>query len=150
MKKMVPLALGFTPLLFGLFIDWYIMTDLTIPIPFSLFEILTLGLWFWYARRFCGGAQHPRQALILLNLPALLMLILVLLQLLVSHLFWDNFFGVVGQLFFLPLISLSGRILLLTGTRTLSTLPCFCISFLLLIGVSILGYGTKKKPMPEV
>ena len=136
MKKwMLPLA-GLLPLVLGVLLDRAMMTvffDVTPPL--RLIGILTLGVWFGLAFLLGGWAGDPRQAAALLNLPALLVLVLLGVQELALHAYWQNLAGVLTQLFFFPLLSLGFA---LTGWSQ-SVFSAYCAAFLLLAAASYLG-----------
>ena len=133
MRKIFPFLLGLTPFLLGWSLDKIMLLGILPPLFWLSFAML--ALWFWFGRLACRGSGSPFPALLLLNLPAALVLILVLIQELIRGAYWFNPVGLLSQLFYLPMLNLS-----FTFTAWASRVwPAYVLSFLLMTGASLLG-----------
>ncbi len=136
MKRFILLLLGFTPFVLGRLLDWVI----TVGFPNTVFPFLLIGLvmlfvWFLFAFYFGRYAQTTMQAIVLLNLPALFVLVMLGIQELVLGYYWLNAVGLYTQLFYLPFFRTG---IMLTSWSS-SIFLAYCASFIVMLTVSFLG-----------
>jgi len=146
MKRLILIVLGLVPLLvFGFSLNHLIMSVFfdVIP-PFMLIGVTVLVVWFGFGLVSVKLEGSRKAAIVLLNAPAFVILILILLQELVFRSFWLNIVGFGTQMFYLPLIGLgSGLSAVLPGITTFS-LIC-SIAFVLLLLSSFLGRTSAER-----
>ena len=138
MKRIILLLIGFLPLLFG-----YIQNHLMMTIffdrmtPVFLIGIAVLTIWFFIGMLSKIFANSKKEAVILINAPAFLVLLLILLQEVVLNAFWSNHLGIATQFFYLPLIGFTRYLSFIFPIITFSLLSV--IAFICLLGASYLG-----------
>lgn len=133
MKKIIPIILGLTPFLFGGFLNWIMLTFSNLVPNLILVAVMFLLMWFLFARILSGCVG--RWAVLLLNLPAFLVLILLGIQELYFGSYWLNFVGIWTQYFYLPLLNLGYALTTFFHRLT----PAYCACFLIMAAVSALG-----------
>jgi hypothetical protein len=138
MKRFLLLLIGFLPLLIG-----YIQNHLMLTVfydrvfPGVLVSIAMLVVWFLVGILSKKLINTKKAAVILMNVPALLVLLLIFLQEIVLGAFWLNNIGLATQIFYLPLIGVVSnlsRFLPQIGISLLSIL-----AFLCMLGASYFG-----------
>lgn len=135
MKKALIFILGWTPLLAGTVMNEMIMADLGILPPFLAVAVGTLLVWALFGA-LTVVLKEKRSSLLLLDLPAAIVLLLVLYQELAMQQYWGNAVGMGTQLFYLPVLGVGFR---LTAGITHTMSPVYVLSFLLLCAASLLG-----------
>lgn len=89
----------------------------------------------------CGYAKNAMQAVFLINLPALVVFILCMVQLLSYGTFWANMLGRAPLIFFSPVLNLSFGLALWSEPF----LHVFVIAFILMVAASALGCLIRKR-----
>jgi len=144
-KKILLLALGLTPFLWGVLINWTLMNRF-FPVPLFFISLAMLGLWALFAFLLSGGAGSARSVIVPLNLPALLVLLLIGFQERVLGAFWMNLAGIGTQFFYLPFLPAGYGLTI--WNRSGIFIAC-CGAFLLLVGASWLGWRLRMKRSPS-
>jgi len=136
MKKLLLLLIGLIPFAIGYGLNalmlgaWYNGT-----LPYGWIGAGMLAVWFvlgLLARPLSGTAF---KSAVIAHIPALIVLALLLYQEWVLGQYWLNVFGLVTQLFFLPLVNLTAKIAFFANTMP----PVYIMAFLLLFAVFWLG-----------
>lgn len=105
MKRIVFLTIGILPLPLGFLLSYLALADQLIPIV--LIGLGILAFWFLVGLLSANFFRTREGAMLFLNLPALLILILVLVQSLIFQAFWLNPIGIATQYFYLPFLGIS-------------------------------------------
>jgi|GEM_PF-5925363 len=145
-KRVLVVLMGFLPLLLG-FVQNHLMMNVFLytGMPGTmLIGVGVIGAWFFLGMLSVKMLGDKMQALVLLNAPALLFLVLLFIQgVIVGH-FWFNIMGVVPQFFYMPTLRL--------GMTTVGFVPFFMgfvpaavVSFVLKLSVSALGIKIYSK-----
>lgn len=145
MKKIIVILFGCVPFLIGGLLNWGMIIYMTrVRFPYIVFGVMMLLLWTFAAYVLCKKAKKPLETLILFNLPAFIVLALIMVQELILGSYWLNFFGLLTQVFYLPIISIASRIAGMT-LKTITMTPVYSISFVLMAGVASLGCWLSRK-----
>ena len=136
-KKLLILLLGCTPFLIGRLQDWMMMNFFP---PLLLISFLMLLLWGVFSHLSLRMMEGKKQSLLLLNTPAVIVLILILVQEWIFGAYWLNFIGVYTQMFYLPLISLGYRLTFWAHT----VVPAYIAAFILMVLTSVFVYKQSK------
>ena len=144
-KRIVLLMIGFVPLLlFGFFINHLLMTAFWYaPGPYFLISIAVIVVWFVFGMISVLLVSPKKEALLLLNASAFLVLLLIFFQELVLGHMWLNQIGLATQMFYLPLVnfgSVFGGILPFHSFGIISA-----ISFIFLLCASYFGRTTAER-----
>ena len=134
MKRIVFLTIGSLPLPLGILLAYLLLTDHLLPLV--LIGLGVLLFWFLVGMLSANFFRTRSGAMLFLNLPALLILLLVLVQSLILNAFWNNPIGVATQYFYLPLMGL-GRFLGFFFPYSFHAGAIF--AFICLIGISFGG-----------
>ena len=134
MKRIVYLTLGSLPLPIGYLLMHLAMYDQ--PLPLALVSLGMFVAWFLFSLLSANFFRTREGAMLFLNLPALLMLLLILFQALALRSFWLNHFGIATHAFYLPFMGLSG---LLYPLITLSLHMSAVVAFVLMLAASFGG-----------
>jgi len=146
MKKALLIAIGFIPFIIGYLMQLGMMTVFYYTnLPYGLIGIVMLVLWCLITCFFCRYAENNVGAVILINLPALVVLILNAVQLLVFKQYWSNILGFASQVFYLPLLNISFS---LTSLWSHTMLPVIIVAFILMVAASVLGCYIYKRRLP--
>jgi len=105
MKRIIFLTIGSLPLPLGILLSYLALADQLLPIV--LIGIGVLAFWFLVGLVSANFFRTREGAMLFLNLPALIMLILVLVQSLALQAFWLNPIGLATQYFYLPFLGIS-------------------------------------------
>lgn len=144
MKRVLLLLLGWLPLLAGAVMDDLMMRYMDVRPPYLLIGVGTLLVWALLGS-FTVMLKEKPASLLPLNLPAAIVLLLLVVQDGVCKAYWSNWLGVYTQLFYLPLLNLAGR---LGGWLFHTIWPLYLLCFLLLCGASYLGRRLGEKVLP--
>ncbi|MCL2201247.1 MAG: hypothetical protein FWB75_04715 [Oscillospiraceae bacterium] len=153
MKKFILVLIGLVPLMaLGYLLHYLILTVFshTLP-PFLFISVATLVIWLAFGMISKLLVSSKWLALILLNAPAFVILLLVIIQDVILQGFWLNIIGLSTQIFYLPLIRLSTVLGGFLPFQMITMTLIFTISFILLILASWIGrnagerVGTKTK-----
>jgi len=134
-------VLGLIPFALGGFMNW-IMTNYsnTIP-PFALFAVVTLLIWVSIAFIVKPYIKNTTKIVIGLNLVAFVVLVLVGIQELFLHAYWQNVIGIWTQFYYLPLLIIGFRL----TDWSHSVFSAYCTAFLLLVTATLLGCKLRKR-----
>lgn len=145
MKRVIVLLFGCVPFLIGGLLHWGITTVLpNVGFPYLVFGILFLALWSLAAYALCKNVKKPLETLILFNLPAFIVLVLIIVQEVILGSYWSNFIGMMVQVFYLPVINIVSRLVVLV-LRKITMTPIYSISFVMMAGVASLGCWLSRK-----
>lgn len=139
--QVILVVLGLIPFAFGGFMNWIMMTySNTIP-PFALYSIVTLLIWAAIAFIVKPYIKNTTKIILGLNLVAFIVLVLVGIQELLLHAYWQNFIGIWTQFYYLPLLSISFRL----TDWSHSVFGAYCMAFLLMVIATLLGCKLRKR-----
>ena len=136
--KLFIFLLGCSPFLLGRIQDWLMMSLLGVPLLFL--SVLMLLFWGYLSHLSLNLMNSDWKALILLNTPATIDLLLVLVQEWLVGAYWMNRIGGYSQLFYLPLLSFGFQ--LTPWAHTVS--PAYIAAFLLMAGTSTFIYKIRN------
>ena len=143
-KRVILIAVGLSPLLFGYLTSYLTMSIWFYSLPRGTLTLISLAVlaWWFVAGFVCSKFFASKlEVILLLNAVAILVLVLALLQALVlRHLLIDMI-----QLFYLPLMRLASRLLSLFSLFVIDLKFVYLISFGFLISTSWLGVNLGKK-----
>ena len=105
MKRIVFFTIGLLPLPLGYLLAYLALADQLLPLV--LIGLGVLAFWFLVGVVSANFFRTREGAMLFLNLPALLVLILILIQSLVLQAFWPNPIGIATQYFYLPFLGIS-------------------------------------------
>jgi len=144
-KRIILLLIGFVPLmLFGFYINHLIPTVFAYTAGLDLpISIAVLVVWFIFGMISVLLVSSKKEALLLLNAPAFLVLLLIFFQELILGHMWLNQIGIATQMFYLPLVllgSIFGSLFPLVSFGIISA-----ISFIFLLCASYFGRITSER-----
>ena len=137
-RKFLILLLGCTPFLIGRIQDWLMMNLLGVPL--MLISVLMLLFWGYLSHVSLRMSNYDWKALLLLNAPAAIDLLLVLIQEWGFGAYWMNRIGGYSQRFYLPHLSLGFQL----TPWAHSVPPAYIAAFLLMTAASVFVYKTNK------
>lgn len=138
------ILLGCLPFILGGLMHWLMMSNsfLFSNVGYIVVSILTLLLWAVLAYFIKPYIKSTQKVLIGMHaIPAFVLLLLVIQELFL-HSYWSNFFGLLTQIYYLPLLRLST---ILIGWLTTSLSVIFFVAFLLMIGAAFVGCKLRRK-----
>lgn len=134
-------VLGFIPFALGSFMNWFMMTySNTLP-PLALVGIVTLLIWAAIAFLVKPYIKDTKKVIIGLNSVASVVLVLVGIQELLLHAYWQNLIGVWTQFYYLPLLNIGFRL----TNWSHSVFSAYCAAFLLMVIATLLGCKLRRK-----
>ena len=143
-KRIVCIAMGFFPMqLFGYYVNHLILNVYydVLP-PYFLFGAAVIAAWFAFGMISIFLVRSRKEAVLLLNLPAFLVLMLIMFQEWVLAGMWMNQIGLAIQHFYLPILRL-GVVLTNIIPRPIMPVIYFSVSvafaFICMLGTSYLG-----------
>lgn len=150
MKRLVLVLLGLIPLALGFWMNSWMMNNPNNMLPYKLIGIVFLVFWFMIGFITYNFEKTPLKSAAIANLPALLMLIVIIFQELVLGKYWMNLFGAATQFYYLPVVNISGSIqrifsFLIPGL-VINMWSTFLIGFFLMISSYCLGSRLKRWP----
>ena len=101
-EKLLVLLMGCSPFLIGRLQDFVMMNTF---IPLTFISCLMLLLWGGFGMLSLHLMNERKTALLLLNTPAAVVLLLILVQEWVVGAYWFNFVGTYTQMFYLPYLN---------------------------------------------
>ena len=132
---------GLIPFALGGFMNWIMMTySNTVPL-FVLFAIVTLLIWVAIAFIVKPYIKNTTKIVIGLNFVAFVVLVLVGIQELLLHAYWQNMIGIWTQFYYLPLLNIGFRL----TDWSHSVFSAYCMAFLLLVIATLLGCKLRKR-----
>jgi hypothetical protein len=142
MKKVWLVLIGLLPLLFGIAQNHAMMTVFySVRAPYITISLVYLALWGLVGFLAYPLVRSVKLVSVLAHIPALGVLLLLLFQEIVLGHYWMNNIGLGTQLFYLPLISLAGRITFFTPHMSVM----YIVAFILMCGAFFLGGHIRKK-----
>lgn len=139
--QVILVVLGLIPFALGCFMNWIMTTSSnTLPL-FVLFAIFTLVIWAAIAFIVKPYIKSTKKIVIGLNLVAFVVLVLVGIQELLLHAYWQNFIGIWTQFYYLPVLNLG--FILTSWSHTVFS--AYCAAFLLMVIATLLGCQLRKK-----
>ena len=143
-KRITLLLIGFFPLLlFGFYLNHLISTTYYyVAGPYFLFGVAVIAAWFVFGMISVLFAASRKEAVLLLNAPAFLILLLLLFQEWILERMWLNQIGFATQIFYLPLVRFG---IVIGGMLPRFILPissfgiASAIAFAFMVGASYLG-----------
>jgi hypothetical protein len=140
-KKLLLLIIGLLPFAVGYGINALMLGPYyDVALPYGWIGVGMLAVWFVLGAltRRLGGTAF--QSALIAHIPALIVLVLLLYQEWILGQYWLNIFGLVTQLFFLPLINIAGMLAFFAHT-----LPVvYIVAFLLMFAVFWLGARLRR------
>lgn len=140
MKRIFIFMLGFTPLLVGYWMEDMISRN-EIAFDFRTFyNMLCFGFFLYWGLLgflFCKFTSSKIYTAIICNFPALIVLILALVQELIYKRYWSNNLGIATQFFYLPTLRLSYIVTSIFSMHTMS--ETYIISFISMLAVFYFG-----------
>ena len=106
MKRLAIVLIGLSPILVGL-VQSYLRTNVTFfssDISYQLVGFLVFAIWFIVGRYYNKLAGSKANTVLLINTPAFLVLVLLLIQEAVLGDIWTNIVGQLTQLFYTPML----------------------------------------------
>jgi len=132
LKKAILLLIGLSPVLVGFLLNFLIMR---LPMPMWFVGIIMLFIWFLAGKRSVELVEKRMEAVLLLNAPAFVVLLLLLFQEIVLERYWSSIIGIATQMFYLPFLGLSFFI----GSVFHRIFYAYIFAFILLLPVSFYG-----------
>ncbi|MFY3792333.1 hypothetical protein ACOQFO_11725 [Ureibacillus sp. MALMAid1270] len=111
MKKLVLILIGFIPFVIGLQMNTWLMENQDRVLPFEIIGIVFLIFWILVGFITSKFEKTPLKTAIIINLPAFLVLLLIMYQSIILGHTWPNLFGLATQMYFLPLVNISSKII---------------------------------------
>jgi hypothetical protein len=143
MKKLVTLIAGFSPLPIGYGINYLCINNIMwTKLTLDLISFIFFLCWGLLGFVLCKFVKTKTNALIICNLPAFIVLILILIQELIHKKYWSNDWGVATQFFYLPTIKISSYV---TPDFMYYMWQTYIVSFTLMIIVFYLGCYIRVK-----
>lgn len=139
MKRFVLLLWGLLLFPLGWLVNWLVMNVSSRWLGW--YGVITLAVWFFLAYRFSRFNRNTVEAVLMLNLPAAIVLILLAVQHLIFHAYWMNPVGIWTQMFYLPVLFWGTQL----SVWTPSMLLAYCVCFVLLVAAALLGCITYKR-----
>lgn len=138
------IALGLIPFALGGLLQWILtlnnfLLSPTIPIVISL---VTLLLWAALAYLIKPYIKSTSKVMLGMHVIPLIVLLLHGIQGPILHQYWPNFFGLLTQIYYLPLVRIGS---LLTGWMGATMFLICCVSFLLMVLAAFVGCKLNKK-----
>ena len=143
-KRAFLVLIGFIPLLlFGHYLHHLLMTTFFYrEAPFFLISVAVIAAWFVFGIISVKLVGSKKEAVLLLNASAFVVLMLILFQEWVLGSFWLNQVGLTTQMFYLPVVRL-GFLISKVIPRFILPIGSFGIAsafaFLFMLGASYLG-----------
>lgn len=144
MKKVFALITGFTPFLIGYGLNLIVLKlGSEVALVFDIFTIMFFLYWGLLGFVLSKLTSSKVSTIVICHFPALLVLLLILIQELINKQYWINNLGVATQFFYLPTVRISSKI---TGFLSMHKMwETYIISFVLMIAVFYLGCYIRNK-----
>jgi len=144
MKKLLLFFIGLLPLAFGALLNALMLGALqNATLPYGVIGLFFLLFWLLLGFWTRPLTKSAFAAAAIAHIPALAALALLLYQEMALGRYWFNAFGLFPQFFYLPLISLAGRIVVFAHTMP----PVYIAAFVMMFAVFRAGGALcKRKP----
>ncbi len=138
------IALGLIPLALGGLLQWILSLNnfLLAPAILIVISLVTLLIWGVLAYLIKPYIKSTTKIMLGMHVIPLLMLLLHGIQGPILHQYWPNFFGLLTQIYYLPLVHIGS--LLTSWFGTTMFLICL-VSFLLMVLTAFAGCKLNKK-----
>ena len=136
MKRIILVLIGFAPLPLGFLTNFFMMYRNFMP-RLIIMGILILVAWFIFGMLSTKLVAQRKEAVLLLNTPAILILLSLLLQELILRRFFTNTIGTLVLYFYLPVVSLGNIFARITSVASIS--GGASVAFVLMLIASYLG-----------
>ena len=111
MKKLLAFIAGFSPLPIGYGINYLCINNIMwTKFTLDLISCFFFLYWGLLGFVFCKFVKTKMSAITFCNLPAFIVLILILIQELINKKYWNNEWGIATQFFYLPTIRISSYV----------------------------------------
>ena len=145
MKKMILFLLGLIPFVFGFLMNSWLMQNQNIVLASKLIGIIFLIFWILVGFITFKLEKTPLKSAIIINLPAFLILLLIIYQEIILAQYWSNIFGLATQFYYLPLINISSFLIsIFLPLTSFGIWSESLIAFLLMFASYYLGCYLKK------
>ena len=135
MKKWILFLVGFIPFPMGYALNHLATTTYyDVALPYGEIGLISLAAWFLLGILMRNFANTEKQATIIANFPAFVVLILILFQERILGHYWFNQIGRATQLYYLPLINVAGKFTLISHRVFVIYITAFalmCVAFYL-------------------
>lgn len=122
--------------------EWIIQNPNDI-LPYTFIGIIFLAFWLLVGFLTAKFNNTPLKSAIIINLPALFILLIIMFQDIIAAEFWTNAFGRATQYYFMPLLNLSSSVV---GVfLTVHVWSASFIAFLLMFAAYYLGAFLKEQ-----
>jgi len=141
LKRIILVLIGLVPLLaFGYWFNHLLMTVFfyTVP-PLALIGVAVLVIWAGFGMISKPLVASKRLAMVLLNAPAFVVLLLIIIQEVILGRMWSGHIGFSTQMFYLSLLRLGSAVGSILPIPFLSISIISAIAFLLMVVASLLG-----------
>ena len=142
MKKIILFLIGLIPFVLGFLMNSWLMQNPNSILPSKLIGIIFLVFWVLVGFITCKFNKTPYQSAVIIQSPALLVLLLIMYQDMILGQFWSNFFGLATQFYYLPLINISSYIV--GGGLYVQMWTASVVAFVLMYGSYYLGCYLKN------
>jgi hypothetical protein len=130
MKQWILFILGFIPFPVGYLINHMILNSFPVyELFYTIVSLVFLGIWFLVGMFLYHLAGTKIKAAVIANCPAFIVLLLVLFQEVILGRYWMNFIGLAGQLYYLPLLSLTFKLTPMFHTMPPAYIAAFCLMY---------------------
>lgn len=140
----VLITLGLIPFALGGLLQWILTLNnfLLAPAALLIFSLITLLIWGVLAYLIKPYIKCTKKVMLGLHVVPLIMLLLNGIQGQILHQYWPNFFGLLTQIYYLPLVRIGS---LLTGWFGTNMFIICLVSFLLMVFAAFAGCKLNKK-----
>jgi len=133
--------IGFVPFVFGIAMNWFMMTFPNLLPPYFLVGIGMLLFWFAATYFSKPYAVSGSQLLCGIHLVPFAILVLLFVQEIILGAYWRNFIGMWTQLYYLPLVNLGFQMTFWSHR----IFTAYMASFLLMLIAALVGCCLKQK-----
>lgn len=144
MKKMILISIGLLPLIAGCLLNYLmvgVFTDTALPL--LLIGIVFLAAWGFLGRWSRTMAMNRRETMLLAHSIPIAVWLLICVQVLAMGHFWENPIGFATQIYYLPLMNLAARLIIVPITVSMAQLSA--IALLLMWAAFYLGCRGRKR-----
>jgi len=147
-KKLILFFLGLIPFVLGFLINSWLMQNQNLVFPSKLIGLIFLSFWLLIGFATSEFEKTLLKSTLIVNLPAFLMLLLIMYQEIILGHYWANIIGIAAQFYYLPLINIASSVYrifsFLTSGITYTRWVCL-VGFLLMFASYYLGGYLKKR-----
>ncbi|CAM5199965.1 putative protein OS=Ureibacillus acetophenoni OX=614649 GN=SAMN05877842_11742 PE=4 SV=1 [Ureibacillus acetophenoni] len=144
MKKLVLILIGLIPFVIGIQMSEWLMQHQDRVLPFKIIGIVFLIFWILVGFITSKFEKTPLKTAVIINLPAFLVLLLIMYQSIILGHSWPNLFGWATQMYFLPLNNISSYIIGILFFYVHMWSACL-LAFLLMFAASYFGCYLRRR-----